>query len=117
MSVPDAGRALSPDEFLAELRWGLAQVAFLLHSEERSEQRLGEVRERVRHLGEKVQCVPLQDREEKTHVVGALQRAGAALGAVRALQENSARHRIKDAEDQLSAALGAVIRGTAGERP
>lgn len=114
MNAPCAG-PLSPDEFQRELRWSLAQVAFLLHPEERSDERLQEVRERVHHLGDYAQYVLLVDREARTQLAGELGRAAEALRCVRDLQENDARHRIKEAEDRLSSALGAFGRASTGE--
>lgn len=112
--VPHAG-PISSAGFQAELRWSLAQVAFLHHLEERSDERLQVVRERVQHLGYKAQYVPLRDREARTQLVRALSFASNALRYVRDLQENDARHRIKEAEDRLISALRAFGCASAGE--
>ena len=90
-------------------------MAFLHHPEERSDERLQVVRERVQHLGDKAQCVLLRDREARTQLVRELGLASNALRYVRGLQENDARHRIKEAEDRLKSALGAFDCGSAGE--
>ena len=114
--LPTGGAGpVTPEELMRELRWSLAQVAFLLHPEECSDEWLREVRERVHHLGANAQYVLLADREARTELVGELGRAAEALRSVRDLQENDARHRIKDAEDRLHSALGALGRASTGE--
>ena len=114
MSAPDAGGLLGSDEFLAELRWTLAQVAFLLHLEGCSEDRLDEVRERVNLLGGKARCVLLSDEELRTRLVAELDLAAEALESIHEVQKKEARQRIKAVEDRLSAALVAFGRGPAG---
>ena len=114
--LPNGGAGpVTPDELRRELRWSLAKVAFLLHPGERSGERLQEVRERVHHLGANAQYVLLANQEARTQLVGELGRAAEALRSVHDLQENDARHRIKNAEDRLRSALGALRRGSTGE--
>lgn len=105
---------VTPDELGRELRWSLAQVAFLLHLEECSDERIQGVRERVHHLAANAQYVMLADHAAWRKLVGELGRAAEALRAVNDLQKNDARDRIKEAEDRLSSALGVLDRVATG---
>lgn len=114
MNAPDSGRALSPDEFLTELRWTLAQVSSLHDPGEHSQERLAEVRGRVSHLRDSVDSVRLAIPAGRAQLVAALDEAREALRALPGLPENAARHWATVAQDRLSAALGAAVRGAAG---
>lgn len=115
MNAPDPARALSPDEFLTELRWTLAQVSSLLDPGEHSQERLAEVRGRVSHLRDSADSVRLATPGGRAQLVTALDEAREALRALPGLPENAARYRATVAQDRLSAALGAAILSVAGE--